>query len=478
MVSWLVVFPARGDIAEIRESLRRGQLPSALAACERELAAHPDDYQALTLKGIALQLSGRPAEGLVPLRKAIRLQPHYLPALETAGQIEYQTGDPNCKDTLRKILAVQPKNAVAHAMLGVIAVERRECAGAVKEFTAAGPTVNENPITLWQYGYCLFQIHRAGDAAAAFERLLKVRENDAVRFNLGLAQQEARQYTAAAQTLEPLATRPVPDSDALNLLAAAYEGSGNTPDSTLTLRRAIDLYPREEKHYLDLASVCMEHSALELGVEILEIGARNIPRSAGIHAVLGGFYIRVGRTAKAEQEFREAETLAPETGFGSVGLGLALLQANDIDGSIAHLRQQYQRDKNNPKLNYLLASALLQKGAQPGQPDFAEIPELLKRSVARQPRDATAHALLGKVYGLQSEWPSAIRELEVALKLNPNDRTAVYQLMLAYGNMGQADKAKALQPRVRELLDAEHAQENEKSRYRLLRAAPDRRPQP
>jgi len=96
-----------------------------------------------------------------------------------------------------------------------------------------------------------------------------------------------------------------------------------------------------------------------------------------------------------------------------------------------------------------------------------EAQTLLTEAIKAAPEDARAHGLLGKVFLLQQEFVKAVPELEAAIRLDPNDRTATYQLMTVYRRLGRTKDIPRLQQRVRELLDAERSQESEGGRYRL-----------
>ncbi|HVX67958.1 MAG TPA: tetratricopeptide repeat protein [Bryobacteraceae bacterium] len=460
----------------ILDALRNRQFDAALALCNKQLRVQPGNARVWTLKGLALQNLNKPQEALAAYRKAASLAPRSVPALEGAAQIEYQTRDPRCAATLGKIVALQPDSAPAHGMLGVLAYERKACKAAVEHFEKAGPALNGNAPALWQFGNCLYELQRPDDAAAKFKLLLAMKDHDPVRYNLGLALLDARQPHEAAETLAPLATRPVPDSDALGLLAAAYEADKQTANALKALRQAADLYPREERHYIDFASICMEHRALDLGIEVLEVGTRNIPKSARLHATLGALLVRAAKMDAAEREFQIAQELDPKAAYGNMGMSLALLQANQVAESIQLLRSQMAGRRDNPMLAFLLAQALLRDAAEPGQPQFEEAKTLLEGAVKQDPGLARAHGLLGKTYALAGEREKARRELETALKLDPVDRTSAYQLALVYSQSGEKELAAKMQRRVREILDWEKT--TERDRNRILRAAPERSAEP
>jgi tetratricopeptide (TPR) repeat protein len=468
LLSWAlaILLPASGclaaDAARILDLLRRGRFGEALAASEAEVRRAPGDFQAWTLKGVALHALNRPGEALVALRKALSIKPDFLPALEGAARVEYQTKDARCEHTLKKILSLKPGDPQAHAMMAVLSFEKRDCGGAVTHFERAGDHTTQIPIARWQFAACLFEARRFGDAAAHFEALLAQREDSSVRYNLALALYENKQPAEAAAALEPLASRAVPESDVLSLLAAAQEAAGQTPKALETLRRAIEIYPRGERHYIDLAQLCLDHHSIPLGLEILAVGRKNIERSARLAVMQGVLEARSGLTQEAEKSFRAAE------GMGQTGLGLLLLEMNMLEESIAVLRQQLAKDPAQPMASILLAQALLRKDNN--AETLAEAKRILLSLGEVGRANAQARRLLGKIYMLEQDLAKAIPELEAALRLDPEDRSSAYQLIAAYRKTGRTKEIARLQTTVKNLLDAEREAESEAGRYRLVRA--------
>ncbi len=458
----------------ILQALRSRQFPVALDLCSKQLKLEPGNARLWLYQGLALQSTGRAKEALDSYRHALRLSPELLPALEGAAQIEYQTADPRCQQTLERIVALRPDSAPAHGMLGVLAYENKRCDAATGHFEKAGESLNTNAGALWQYGNCLYLLHRPEEAAAKFTTLLSLRDDERVRYNLALSLFDAKKPAEAAEVLRPLASGQKPDSEVLSLLAAADEAAKDTPEALKVLRRAADLYPLEDRHYIDFASICMEHSALDLGIEVLGVGVKNIPGSARLHATLGALLVRAGRLDRASEEFQTAQTLAPEAAYGKIGMSLALLQSDRVEESLRLLREQWAQSQSNPMVSFMLAQALLRAGPDPSQAEFQEAQRMLKTTIELNPNHARAHGLLGKSYATAGNTTEAIQELETALRLDPADRTSAYQLALLYGKIGEQDLAAKWQARVRELIQADRIAETEGDRYRILKAAPER----
>lgn len=455
---------------QVRDLIRRGDFAAAIQMCDAGLKTQPRDYQLHTLKGIALQGLGQNKESLVAFRRALTIQPKFLPALQGAAQLEYQLRDPNCRKTLETLLQLRPE-PTAHAMLGALAFEQKDCAATLKHYAAASGAAQQ-PVIKWQRATCHFQLEQWTEAATQFRELLALKEDARIRYNLGLAEMRARNYGEAIAVLQRL--RAQADADGLSLLAAAYEANKQTPEALEILREAIARFPLEERLYGDLATICLEHNALALGVEVLAAGTRNLPQSARLQTLLGVLHTRAEQRAQAEAAFKRAEQLAPDAAFGRVGLAIAMMESGAVVEAIAQLREQLKRTPNDMQVRLTLAQALLQKDSTPTE--LREALALLRRVSEQQPTNARAQALLGKLYLRREENGNAARALETAIKLDPLDRNSTYQLMTVYRKQGRIKEAAALQDKVQKLLDAERDAEAEAGRFRLVRA-PEGRPE-
>ena len=90
-----------GGVDSIRDLIRNERFAAALAECDRELIAAPRSVPILTLKGFALRGAGRMQDSLTAFHQAIKVDPAYLPALQAAAQIEFETRDPQARRTHR-----------------------------------------------------------------------------------------------------------------------------------------------------------------------------------------------------------------------------------------------------------------------------------------------------------------------------------------------------------------------------------------
>jgi predicted Zn-dependent protease len=218
----------------------------------------------------------------------------------------------------------------------------------------------------------------------------------------------------------------------------------------------------------------MDHGAYALGIEIVDVGLKNIPDSAALYAMRGILRAQTMQVDEAESDFRRANQLQPGQVYGTVGLGITFMQRGNPEDSVRILRERLARNPQDPALNYLLAEALLRKGIERGTPEFDEAKLALLRSIKDKPDFAKAHAQLSKLYLLAADTAKALEESELAVQLAAEDRMSVYSLVRALKASGRNEEAKPLLLKLRELDAQELKEEGDKNRIKLIRAAPPR----
>ena len=457
--------------ALISEALRAGRPEEAVRLAEQWIDTEPADPRLPTLKGIALSQLDRPADAILAFESALALQPSYLPALQGVAEIEFRLGRPTARTRLERIVALQPGNPTAHAMLGVLAYAARDCVTALEHFERGSAAVEADPETLRQRAECNFNAGRHGAAAADFRQLLGSGSGGPHgRHNLGLALNEAGRHAEAIDVLlVAVESSAVPDIDTLRLLAEAQRAALDPEGALETLQRGIGLYPRNEGLYLQLAEVCIEHGAYDLGLEITDIGARNVSDSHGILTMRGILLAELGRYEEAEGAFESAIAEDPDAKSASVGLSLTLEKTGRADESLDVLRERAERDPTDAVSRFFFAQALIKRGVTAGSPAFDEALEALSVATRNLPREAPPRIELGKLYLKAGQPERAIPILEEAVDLAPADRQATYNLMIALRRVGRGEEATAMASRMREQLERAKGEEVQRNRFRLVK---------
>jgi tetratricopeptide (TPR) repeat protein len=345
-------------------------------------------------------------------------------------------------------------------MSAALAFEARNCESAVVHFEKSRQAIAGSEIALTQFGSCLLSENQPRKAAELFQTLLAANPADErARYNLGLCQLRAGQGAAAAATLQPLTGKTHPRPEALSLLASAYAAGNDVEAAIATLRRAIEASPRDERNYVDLATLCMDHQASQLAIDILNIGAANNPRSARLHAARGAILGELGRTEEAEADFEAASRLQPDEPYGAVGLSVLYRETAKAGDALTLLREKLKTSPQDYRLNYLLADTLIRKEGEMDSHETAEARLALERSIRYNAGFAKSHVDMGKLYLKSNEPPKAADEFRRALDINPLDRAALQQLLLVLRKLGLEEERREIAIRLKAALEKDRATE-------------------
>jgi len=455
----------------LAELLASGRFTEALGQIEPMLKTQPRDPRLWTARGLALRGLSRTRDSIQSFDRALDLEPGFVPALQAAAETAYQARDTRAAGYLDRILRVQPANETAHAMAAVLAFEAKDCTRAVAHFERSRAQAEANELAASQFGQCLLSLGRAEEAVEVFRRVGGTHS----RYNLAVAQLQARRPRDAIATLEPLASPP--DPEVLNLRAAAQSAAGQPDAAIASLREAVRLAPTDERHYLDLAVLCFQHNLLAVAAEMVAAGIRHIPGSARLYTMRGIIHAQQGDHDQAAADFDQAGRLEPDQAYGSVGLSVLLSQTNRAE-SITLLRQKVRQAPHDATLNYLLADTLMREAIDASQPEFAEAREALARAVRARPDFAPAHAALGKVYLQSGDTERAVTELELALKIEPANRRALSQLLIALRRLDRRQQAEAVAHRLRDQVQQDLARDLARDAARLVKVPPPGPPGP
>lgn len=382
--------------------VQQGHNDAAIPILNQLLASSPSDLKARNLLGIALLNLGRREEATVQFRRALGTDPAFYPALKNLAIAELALGRrAESRSHFLEVLKLVPNDPVAHLNLAEMDYAVHRYADAFTHYRGAG----ELPFK---------------DGGAAL-RALRAAVNSG-------------NSAAAIQ----MAERTGPSAEVQRVVAQAYEQSGDTQHAYDALRTATGLEPGNESVYLDLLSLCVEHHTWDLALQVSGAALEHLPRSFRIRIERGAVFALKGELEAAEGEFAEAARAAPGEVLPQVTLALARVQLDRIPEAIAGLRAARSAHPKDYVVTWILGETLSQ------QPDAeSEAIQVLEEAVRLGPREAAPRLQLGKLLAHRGDLTRAAREFEAALKIQPGDTSAQYQLATIYrktGNQKRADE--------------------------------------
>jgi len=268
-----------------------------------------------------------------------------------------------------------------------------------------------------------------------------VSDEYAASFDLALCYVATRQFKTAIQILNGLSTEGKATADVENLLAQAYIGNAQSREAFEALQKAAALTPQNEKLYLFVADACMDRRNYGLGLKVVDLGLRSLPRSARLHYERGLFLSQLDEFDLGKTDFDLAGTLAPESDTAY----MAATQKDFFEGNMTEAvrvaREGVKKGYENYILLATLGEALIRSGITAGQPEFAEAQAALEKSVVEHPNYLVSQLALGELYLMAGRLDDAIMHLETARQLDL-DNTSVYShLATAYRRQGKLQEA-------------------------------------
>lgn len=462
---------ATGDgIASVKAALQRGDFDGALQLLDPKLRASPKSPQFWTLKGLAYQGKGNQKKALDSFQEALRVVPDYLPALEGAAKIEYDSEDEQAPQLLQRILKLKPEDQTAHAMSGVLAFKRGDCAHAITHFEQSGPLLESQPVAMQQFAACLVKSNEAEKAIAVCNRMMQSRPEDAdARRSLAAVQIAAHESQDALQTLEPLLAKD-PNAATLRLAAAAYEDNKDTPNAVKMLREAIVKDPRNQRLYIDFATLAMDHQSFQTGIEMINAGLALQPESAPLYVTRGVLYVQLAEYDKAEADFEKGEQLNPHDSASAAAYSLMAEEKNqkDPNQALAVVRSKLAKSPNDPYLLYLQAAILADKAPESGSAEFRTAIQSAKKALTDRPSLCAAYDVLAKLFQSSGQIQLSSQQSRLALRCDPQDQTALYHLIQTLRKSEDKSEIPDLLKRLAKARQDATREEAEQNRYKLI----------
>jgi Flp pilus assembly protein TadD len=467
----LWISPAHGQSAstarrEVAAALTARQYAQALHLLAPLLQSAPKDASLWTLRGVALDGQGRTQESLASFNHALALDSSFLPALEGAAQSAYLHDDPNALHYVENLLAHVPENEVANAMAGALTYQSHECGRSAAYYERSKEQVYRDRRAVDQFADCMLKEQKAEQAVAVLSHAVELYpESVQFKYNLAVAELKNHQPEQAVDVLSPLSS--VKDADLLNLLALAYERAKRPDDAFRVLEAAIEIDPQDATNYLDLAILCLEHNQEQRSVLAATAGIARIPKASSLYLIRGVAYAQLAQYDKAEGDFMTAADLEPNQPHSAVAMSLLYSDRNEVDKEKALLTRQLTVTPNDAVTNYMLADLLIRSGALPHQPDFEKALMHLRKSLAARPDSAEAQILMAKLLTQNGNYAEALSHIEVALKAEPNNQSALNRKFVLLHKLRRDAEAEQVLSQLKAVLNDDLKHENAASKVRV-----------
>jgi len=419
---------ANARLAEVL--MRSGRHAEALAAVRRALAIEPENARYLEILGEALEASGSADKSVIEeLRRVVALNPQSAVAISMLARAQARAGRvEEAAETLRAgIRGVKPGNDRDRLNLQLVLAQtledasRFEEAVAVYEELLAARNIRNTP---------LGNDRDRRFASEALARIISLRRQ--------AGQPEQAQAVVERMRLLLGNADPTPEIHAVDLLLA----EGKREEALAATRAARRRFPEETRLLQREANTLVELGRVEEALGLIRPRLRGDASDYGEYLLMASLLLNAGRGTEAVEAARKALNLAPaeepeKTTTALLMLSSAQERAGDAKGSEESLRRILAKDPNNATALNNLGYFLTERNDR-----LPEALEMIERAVRAEPSNPSFLDSLGWVNFKLGKLKEAERYLSDAARRNSTSATIQEHLGDLFQRLGQHEKAR------------------------------------
>ena len=307
------------------------------------------------------------------------------PLLDEALALHRAGKSAEAESRYREILAVDPANASALHLLGVLKLQQGDASGAAQ---LIGRAIEIAPQSAAYYNNLGNARRRLGDGEAAIASYRKAVELDprlaSAHANLGTTLRELGRLDEGRPFLEKAHSLSPDDPVVLNQLASLLHASGDAGRAIELWRRALERNPAQLDACENLARVLRDLNRNEEAEAEFRRAVALAPRQAKHHNDLGTILVRGGRLAEADECFRRALELDPAFPLALYNRGVMALEQRRLDDAMAFFRRALEIDPDFSGPRDGIGAVLSAQGR------FSEAAQFEREEVERFPQEAGA----------------------------------------------------------------------------------------
>jgi len=276
---------ADADLAMYKESKDTLWTQKAVLAAQQGERLNPNLAEVHLSLGSVYSASGRTAEAVEQLKRALTLAPNSDEAYRRLGDAYKASGQKGeSLSAYQSAVTANPYYWYNHNTLGGAYFQFGETDKALQEFHKVAELAPENSTGYINTGAVYFRQGKWADAIPAFQKALEIQPDSDTYSNLGTAYYFLKRYDESIKMFEKAVEMSPKNEQLMGNLADAYRSSGQTQQASATYDKAIGL-----------------------AYQTLQVN----PRSAETMGDLALYYAKKGDSAHATQYIRQARTIQP-----------------------------------------------------------------------------------------------------------------------------------------------------------------------
>ena len=344
-------------------------------------------------------------ESLMALYQSLRLSP-----IDDALIAQAESG-------LNRAAQRDPKSAMPHYYLGRVCETRGRLADAETAYRKALEIDFEHVAARYRLALILKNRGRADEAMGELEQAIRQSPLDA-DIQAALSGMFFNQYaqtfeTITAQLREAIQTAP-DDPAAYYELANAYDELDRIDEATEYYLQALERDSTLADAHFKLGMIMHRKGDHEKAVDHLQKAAAHNTQFTRVHFRLGSILYLIERYDAAIEAFANAMDAEPNYAMPRYHLALGYLATAQTDEANDAFQQYAERVSDDYRPYFHLAELARQNG------DHERAVDNYIRAIAISPVHVPSHLRLGYLYAEQRHFDLAIRQLQTALRLQPD----------------------------------------------------------
>lgn len=425
--------PASKLLAQIY--LDEANVDRAIEVLESYLKANPADGQAMTQLGSALMSKGHHARAASLMQQALKSSdaPQFRTVLGLSLIRSGQVG--NGVSELESAYKMDATQTQAGSALVALYLRSGQGEKAVSVAESLVKQNSSNPIFLNLLGMAKSQTGNVAGGKAAFEQSVKLAPGyTSPKINLARLEIAGKAYDSAASRLTAVLKANDKNTEAMFEMAALSDRLGQPADAQRWLEKANDLSaPKETRWALALSDFHLRHGRPIPALEAAKQAFTKVPDDLAVLLTYAKAQLANGDHSGAKGSLTSATRVADYNPAFQLQIALLQLAANNVAGAAYSLEKALS---NRP--DFLPALALMTEvELRQGEPVKAE--KRARDIVAKNPKRAIGHSLLGDVFVARGQNQAALEAYRRAHQLEPSTESLLRQFRV----MGNQDGGKS-----------------------------------
>jgi len=333
-------------------------------------------------------------------------------------------------------IQVDPRFGEAHYQLGRVYSRLQEWTPAYQEFTRSVDLQPDKFMARLDLASLLIAGREFKLAQEQIDWLLQNRSNDpVVHYTAGRLLAAEENLSAAMLELRKAVTLGPDRAQSYLMLASIQSKAGQIEAAAPNFRRAAELEPQNSEARLALAAYYQARGQVTESERELQAATDAIPNDPTLVSALVRLYVAEGKKDLAEHLLKQTKNEFTGNPAGYKLLGDFYFAAGDLNNATTEYASLVRQHPGDIVVKQNYAQLLILDNR------FEDADKVSTELLQSSPQDSVALTYRGEIELNRAQAKEAIDSLQAALRSNPDNAAAFYQLGLAFDRTGDSPRA-------------------------------------